>query len=432
MIPIDYMVDFRRFFMTAFKPADILIPNSEKIEMKKWSVVACDQYTSEPAYWEDVAQIVGDSPSTLNLTLPEIFLDKPDCENRIKQINENMISYLKKDLFNLHKNCFILVKRTQADGKIRAGLVGVIDLEMYDYHKGSASQVRATEATVASRIPPRVKIRENAVLELPHIMILIDDPEFTVIEPLLTKKLQRVYDFDLMKNGGHLQGSIVKKSDADEVLAALDKLSDRAKFNEKYGLKNEEVLLYAMGDGNHSLATAKECYEKLKREGSPDAELARYALAEVVNLHSPALEFEAIHRVIFDVDAENLLCKMTKELGLENSGSQSFKVYYDGKALEFGITKPTSNLAVGSVQGFLDKYLAENGGRIDYIHGEDVVRSLCKNSSTIGFLLPTMKKTELFPTVIRDGALPRKTFSMGHANDKRFYCEARIIKNLEV
>ena len=415
--------------MTAFSTANILLPRLSDAEMTRWAVVACDQYTGEPDYWEETARIVGGSPSTLNLILPEIFLESPDCENKIKTINRTMDEYLSTDLFNLYKDCFILTKRTQADGRLRAGLVGTIDLEMYDYNKGSKSQVRATEATVASRIPPRVKIRMDAALELPHIMILIDDPDNTVIEPLLGKKLQRVYNFELMQNGGRLEGEIVSGEDAKSVLSALDRLADRADFNARYGLENEDVLLYAMGDGNHSLATAKECYERKKREGSPDAELARYALVEVVNLHSPALEFEAIHRVITDVDVENLMCKMTDELGLSDSGEQRFRVVIAGKIREYGITKPTSNLTVGSLQTFLDKYLAENPGKIDYIHGEDVVKNLCKSTNSIGFLLDSMTKSELFPTVIKDGALPRKTFSMGHANDKRFYCEARVIRN---
>lgn len=415
--------------MTAFSTANILLPRLSDAEMTRWAVVACDQYTGEPDYWEETARIVGSSPSTLNLILPEIFLESPDCENKIKTINRTMDEYLSTDLFNLHKDCFILTKRTQDDGRLRAGLVGAIDLEMYDYNKGSKSQVRATEATVASRIPPRVKIRMDAALELPHIMILIDDPDNTVVEPLLGKKLQRVYNFELMQNGGRLEGEIVSGEDAQSVLSALDRLADRADFNARYGLENEDVLLYAMGDGNHSLATAKECYERKKREGSPDAELARYALVEVVNLHSPALEFEAIHRVITDVDVENLMCKMTDELGLSDSGEQRFRVVIAGKIHEYGITKPTSNLTVGSLQTFLDKYLAENLGKIDYIHGEDVVKNLCKSTNSIGFLLDSMTKSELFPTVIKDGALPRKTFSMGHANDKRFYCEARVIRN---
>lgn len=410
--------------MTAFTKADILLPKLDGEGMKKWSVVACDQYTGEPDYWKTVYGIVGDAPSTLDLILPEVYLEEPDCEKRIENINAAMNDHLKNGLFEEYRDCFMLTKRMQADGRLRAGLVGCIDLEMYDYNKGSKSQVRATEATVTSRIPPRVKIRTNAPLELPHIMILIDDPENTVIEPLLEKKLKTVYDFELMQNGGHLSGAVVDGENADGVLSALDKLAEKERSKSQSG----DILLYAMGDGNHSLATAKECYEQKKHTGSPDAELARYALVEIVNLHSPALEFEAIHRVVTEIDTDKLIAAMTNELGLCDNAKQNFTAIVGGEARLFGISKPTSNLTVGSLQVFLDKYLQEHGGKIDYIHGEDVVRSLCKEPNTIGFLLPSMAKSELFPTVIKDGALPRKTFSMGHAHDKRFYCEARRIK----
>lgn len=416
--------------MTAFSKANILLPKLDEKGMEKWSVVACDQYTGEPEYWKAVADIVGDAPSTLKLILPEVYLEGTDCEKRIEKINETMTDYLKSGLFDEYKDCFILTKRTQADGRLRAGLVGCIDLEMYDYSKGSKSQVRATEATVASRIPPRVKIRMNAPLELPHIMILINDPENTVIEPLFNKELKAVYDFELMQNGGHLSGAVVDGENSDNVLAALDKLAEKElEIRHWNGLDKEGLLLYAMGDGNHSLATAKECYEQKKRANSPDTEFARYALVEIVNLHSPALEFEAIHRIVTNVDTNKLMEEMTKELGLTDNAPQSFTAIMDGRERVFGITKPTSNLTVGSLQTFLDRFLKENGGKIDYIHGEDVVRSLCKEQGSIGFLLPSMAKSELFPTVVKDGALPRKTFSMGHANDKRFYCEARVIKD---
>ncbi|MGN1422993.1 MAG: DUF1015 domain-containing protein [Oscillospiraceae bacterium] len=417
--------------MTAFSTADILLPKLSAEGMTKWSVVACDQYTGEPEYWAKTAEIAGNSPSALNLILPEVYLEQPDAEQRIKAINAAMDRYLSEGLFEEHKNCLIITKRTQADGRVRTGLIGAIDLEQYDYSKGSSSQVRATEATVASRIPPRVKIRKDAALELPHIMILIDDEEKTVIEPLEAKMdgMDKVYDFELMQNGGHLEGAVLCTEDAAAALAALDKLADREAFNKRYGLDNEEVLLYAMGDGNHSLATAKECYEQKKREGSPDAELARYALVEIVNLHSPALEFEAIHRIITEVDTKKLMEVLTDRLGLvKGTEGQSFTVILNGKEEQYSVTKPCSNLTVGSLQSVLDSYLGENAGKIDYIHGEDVVRNLAAAEGAIGFLLPSMTKAELFPTVIKDGALPRKTFSMGHANDKRFYCEARRIR----
>lgn len=415
--------------MTAFNKANILLPKLSGEEMEKWAVVACDQYTGEPEYWEKTAKIVGGAPSALNLILPEAYLEEQDCEKRIENIHSKMTEYLNGGLFREFKDCFILTRRIQADRRERVGLVGAIDLEMYDYNKGSNSQVRATEATVASRIPPRVKIRLNAPIELPHIMILIDDPENTVIEPLLQKELPSVYDFELMQNGGHLFGAVVEGEAANGVLSALDKLAENAlKINRSNGSDKDGILLYAMGDGNHSLAAAKECYEQKKRAGSPDAELARYALVEIVNLHSPALEFEAIHRVVTKVDADDLLRKMTEELGLSENAKQKFTIIAKSEERSFGIANPTSNLTVGSLQTFLDKYLEECGGKIDYIHGDDVVRTLSQKPNTIGFLLPSMRKSELFPTVIKDGALPRKTFSMGHAHDKRFYCEARKIR----
>ncbi len=417
--------------MTAFTTADILLPKLSAEEMTKWAVVACDQYTSEPEYWSKTADIAGDAPSTLKLILPEVYLESDDAQQRIIDINATMLKYLSDDLFTEHKNALILTRRIQADGKVRTGLVGAIDLEQYDYSKGSTSQVRATEATVAERIPPRVRIRKDAALELPHIMILIDDEEKTVVEPIENRRttLTKLYDFELMQNGGRLEGYLVNGDAAAAVLSALDKLADKDEFNKRYGLENEEVLLYAMGDGNHSLATAKACYEQKKADGSPDAALARYALAEVVNLHSPALEFEAIHRVITGVDTAKLMAEMTEALGLtSDSEGQCFTVVLNGTQTNYSITKPTANLTVGSLQMFLDGYLKNNAGVIDYIHGEDVVMNLSAAENSIGFLLPSMTKAELFPTVIKDGALPRKTFSMGHAHDKRFYCEARKIR----
>lgn len=417
--------------MTAFMAADILLPKLPAKGMEKWSVVACDQYTGEPQYWEKAEALTKGAPSAMRLILPEIYLKSPDLKQRAERVNYYMQRYLDDGLFQHFDDSMILVRRRQADGRLRLGLIGQIDLEEYDYHKGSRSQVRATEATVAERIPPRVAIRKEAPLELPHIMVLIDDPKKTVIEPLEAKMsgMTKLYDFELMLGGGHIEGALLDKKSVGQVMAALDGLADKDAFNRRYGLSGEEVLLYAMGDGNHSLATAKECYEIKKREGSPDAEFARYALVELVNLHSEALEFEAIHRVITGVDTGKLMKEMESALGLsEGTAGQSFKVILSGKETDYSVANTSSNLTVGSLQSFLDGYLSDNEGTIDYIHGEDVVRKLCEEKNTIGFLLPSMKKEELFPTVIKDGALPRKTFSMGHANDKRFYLEARRIR----
>lgn len=412
---------------TAFKSADILLPKDT--DMSKWAVVACDQYTSEPKYWEDVEKIIGNEKSAYNLILPEVFLEKDDVAQRIEKIHNNMEEYVSGDVFKEYKDSVIYIERVQSDGKVRAGIIGKIDLEEYDYHKGSKSAVRATEATVASRIPPRIKVRQNAPIELPHIMILIDDDKKTVIEPLESRKsdFEKVYDFELMQNGGHISGYAVDDKAKEEIFSALDKLGDIDEFNKKYGLNEKEPLVYAMGDGNHSLATAKEYYEQQKKAGA-DVSKCRYALVEIVNLHSPALEFEAIHRIVNEVISADLLGEMTDELGLsEEKSEQKITVVKNGEHKDLYIHKPTSKLTVGSLQNFLDKYIAEKGGKIDYIHGIDVVDSLSRASNSIGFLLPDMGKEELFPTVICDGALPRKTFSMGHAEDKRFYIEARKI-----
>lgn len=416
-----------------FKAADILIPK-QNTDMTKWAVVACDQYTSEPQYWQKSESIVGDDVSTLRLTLPEIYLESDDVAERISSINKTMIEYINNGVFDEYDDSFVYVERTQNDGRIRKGLVGVIDLDEYDYSKGSKSLVRATEATVAERIPPRVKIRKGAALELPHIMILIDDPDMSVIEPLSDMKtnFKKVYDFELMQNSGSAVGYILSESAKQSVYCALDALQDKEKFNAKYSLQNEEVLTYAMGDGNHSLATAKTCYEQLKAE-NPDVDLsnnpARYALVEIVNLHSEALQFEAIHRIVTNVDVDDIMNKMTQTLGLcKGKNGQSFEVVINGIHKSYSVTKPTSNLTVGSLQGFLDDYLKNSSASIDYIHGIEVVDELSKVQNSIGFVLPDMDKSELFPTVIKDGALPRKTFSMGHAWDKRFYIECRKIK----
>lgn len=404
-------------FSTAFRSADILLPAVS--DMTKWAVVACDQYTSEPEYWEKAEAVVGESPSTLRLVLPEIYLEQEGVEDRISKINENIKSYIERGIFKEYKNAFIYLERVQADGKLRQGLVGAIDLEEYDYHKGSTSRVRATEATVAERIPPRLKIRENAEIELPHIMILIDDELKTVIEPLANTSLEKVYDFELMLGGGHARGYLVPEEMHEKIDSALFRLSERS------------PMLYAMGDGNHSLATAKEYYEKLKRE-KPGKDLsdhpARYALCEIVNLHSEALEFEAIHRILTDVDTADLLEKMERHLGLSNEKSdQGLWIVLNGKRVRKYIQDPLSKLTVGSLQIFLDEYIKRNGCKIDYIHGSDVLEKLTEAPNTIGFELETMKKQELFPAVVADGALPRKTFSMGNAYDKRYYLEAKKI-----
>ncbi len=416
-----------------FKKANILLPKTDNMEL--WSVIACDQYTSEPEYWNKVKEIVKDKPSTLNLILPEIYLEENDVEERINKINQNMKELVSKDFFKEYPDSMFYIERTQSDGLVREGLIGMVDLEAYSYETGSTSMIRATEKTVIERIPPRVKVRKNALLELPHIMILIDDDTKDIIESLKNKVTEqdKVYDFNLMQNGGHIKGYVLPDKDANEVITKLEKLANKEYFNQRYGLKDKEVLLFAMGDGNHSLATAKACYEELKKTMPKEEYLnspARYALVEIVNLHSSALEFEAIHRVIFNTDVKKLLNELETyyEISYEETAGQKIDYITKDKEGSIWIRNPKSNIPVGSLQIFLDDYLKNNKGKIDYIHGEDVVRKFAKEENNIGFILPTMKKQDLFKTVILDGALPRKTFSMGHSNDKRYYLESRKIK----
>ena len=419
--------------MAVFKAADILIP--QNVDFTKWSVVACDQYTSEPEYWEDVKNIVGGNPSTLNIIYPEVYLEEENSENRIKNINETMQRYLDDGLFLETLDSIIYTERTQSDGRTRKGIIGMLDLDEYDFSNGSQSMIRATEGTIIERIPPRQRVRRGAPLELPHIIMLIDDRTKSIIEPLAekTERFEKLYDFDLMKNGGHLKGYLVDEVVKQEILGEIEKLGDKAAFEEKYNVKDKGVLMFAAGDGNHSLATAKSCWEEIKKtlsdkekENHPE----RYALVEVMNIHDDALEFEPIQRVIFDVDGEKLLeaFKAYYETSDTDNGGQRVDYVVNGREGSVYIKNPSSNLPVGSLQNFLDKYLAENGGRIDYIHGNDVVRSLAKEPNTIGFMVDAMEKNDLFLTVIKDGSLPRKTFSMGEAQDKRFYLECKKIK----
>ena len=410
-----------------FKRADILLPKDA--DMSKWSVVACDQYTSEPKYWQDVEEYTKDALTSYNLILPEVYLEDNDVDGRIEKINSNMADCLNKDAFRLYPNCYIYVERTLRNGSVRKGVVGCIDLEEYDYAKGSKSRVRATEKTVVERIPPRLKVRKNAPVELPHVMILLDDEKREIIEKLADKKDKfiKVYDFDMMMNSGHITGYVIDDETAKELEAKLEKLNDIDAFNSKYGVNEESPLVFAVGDGNHSLATAKEYYRQIKEniiDGS--IEMARYALCEIVNLHDSSLEFEAIHRVVFDIDWDNFQ-KEFLSFAKEGSGEQSFYLVKDGKKTLWSVINPTANITVGSVQNFIDGYLAANAGKVDYIHGEDVVLELSKGNN-IGIILDAMEKSELYKTVTVDGALPRKTFSMGEACDKRFYTEVRRIR----
>ncbi len=414
-----------------FQPGEILLP---ECDLGKWSVVACDQFTSQPEYWHQVAEQTAGHPSAADLIFPEAFLEKIDFNEKIAQINAFMEKDLKKNLFRSYPDSIFYVERTLHDGSVRKGLLGLLDLEQYDYRKGSGSLVRATEGTVLARIPARVKIREHAPLELPHVLVLLDDAEKTVIEPIAGQKdsFQKLYDFDLMMGGGHLRGWLVEKGMYAVIEDALRSLADPAAFAERYQAPDAPVLLYAVGDGNHSLAAARECWENIRDFLSPEEQKthpARFALVELNNLHDPSLKFEAIHRAVSVPDPDGMIEEL-KEYAASCKGNgkpQRFRIVTAAGEREIVIEHPNRTLTVGSVQEFLDDYLDRWPGKVDYIHGDDVLRSLAQKGA-VGILLPAMEKEDLFRTVIHEGALPRKTFSMGDACDKRYYLECRKIR----
>jgi uncharacterized protein (DUF1015 family) len=408
-----------KYLEIGFIPCDILLPKTK--DFTKWSVVACDQYTSQPDYWDEVKKVAGDDLSTLNMIYPEIYLNEENGDKRIENINNTMKSYLDSGVFEEIKNSFIYVERTVAGGKVRKGLVGAIDLEMYDYEKGSKAYVRATEGTVIERIPPRVKIRKNAPLELPHIMLLIDDEKDLVFGSI--EKGEKVYDFDLMMESGNIKG--YKVAPTDEIADAFLAL--------KNAQDKDNTLLFAVGDGNHSLASAKATYEEVKASLGDAAKdhPARYALIEVVNIHDEALKFEPIYRIMTGVDPEDVISALAEYIATLHGTAEPQKIEYiygNQKGI-LVVPAPKQQLTVGTLQIFIDEYIkSHNGAKVDYIHGEDSVKALAQKPNSIGFMFDGMAKSQLFKTVIFDGALPRKTFSMGHAVDKRYYLECRKIK----
>jgi hypothetical protein len=424
----------------------ILLPHSG-LDLQRWSVIACDQFTSEPEYWQQVAGLVGDAPSTLHLILPEAYLGTPEEQERTQKAQQAMVSYHEQNLLTAHAG-MVLVRR-QVSGRTRHGLMLALDLERYDFSKGSQSLIRATEGTIIERLPPRMKIRSGAALEIPHILVLIDDPGRTVIEPLVgqSENLHRLYDFDLMMGSGHLTGfSAADPASERQVVAALAKLADPDYFASRYGVGSQHgVLLFAMGDGNHSLATAKSFWEQTKAKAGMHHP-ARYALVEVENIHDPGLEFEPIHRVLFGVKADLHQAlgaefgsraafqplpgaeEMTRLVASQPGGLQSVGLVSPEGCGLITFHEPSASLAVGTLQSFLDKWLASGGAEsVDYVHGAEVTVRLGSQPGNLGFYLPAMAKSDLFRTVILDGALPRKTFSMGEAHEKRFYMECRQI-----
>ena len=411
--------------MSRFYPADILLPDFKKVDGEKYAVVACDQFTSEPAVWDETERIVGDAPSTLRFILPELYLS--ERKERIPGIHAEMDKAQSDGLFTEYPHAMIYLRRTQSDGTVREGLVGAVDLLDYDYRPGSKPPIRATEGTVLERVPPRVDIRRGAKIELPHVMLLLDDPDKTVIEPLadLVTDKAPLYDFDLMQGGGHVTGYLLDRAKQKRVDDALDALTPDV----------DDPLIFAVGDGNHSLAAAKAYFEELCDTLGDEAlsHPARYALVELVNLHSPALVFRPIYRAVFGADETDLTNALLSDVLAASVGNSDVKptrlTVLTGKT-PFEVTYPhgTHPLDVGTLQSFLDRYAAAHPGvTVDYIHGEEALASIVTERGAIGFLFPGMEKEQLFPAVSEKGALPRKTFSMGEARDKRYYLEARRI-----
>ncbi len=436
----------RNYPTVGLQVADILLPKAGT-DLRKWAVIACDQFTSEPEYWEEVRCLVGDDPSTFHMILPEVFLGS--LEEKAREENTRMIMrrYLSEDLFTAHEG-LIYLERT-VNSRTRHGLMIALDLEQFDFNRGSEALIRSTEGTILDRLPPRIRIRSGAPLELPHILVLIDDPEGTVIEPLTAQidRLEELYDFELMLGSGRLKGyRLIDPTLEKQVIAALEQLADPARFQSKYGVGPDKgVLLYAMGDGNHSLATAKAIWEQQKAIVGMNHP-SRYALIELENVHDAGLVFEPIHRVLFGL-REDLGAAMTRAFGSrlrlipcrgqeemiarlrgQGGSEQAFGLITPQGFHLAALSRPTFNLAVGNVQAFLDPWLKEGGAeKIDYVHGEEVVCKLGRQPGQAGVYLPAIAKTDLFKTVIVDGALPRKTFSMGVAKEKRFYMECRKI-----
>jgi len=424
----------RSDFRDLFVPADILLPVG--CDMKKWSVVACDQHTSEPEYWERVDEFVGGSPSTLRMMLPEHTYKFPNLEKLVSDTKTSMARYEAGGVFEVCESSYIYVERELYNGKLRRGIVGALDLECYDFAENTKPAVRATEGTVVEKLPVRIRLRKDAPFELTHVLVLADDPDMTLIEPLSEKKesMQKLYDFELMEKGGHIAGYRIEGELAESVKDAVVALADSKRFNGHYGLNNEPVMVFATGDGNHSLATAKVCWENLKTtltEEEQKTHPARYALVEIVNIRDSSLEFQPINRVVFDVDPESMVGAMLEYFPgsfLGHGGDHEICFVHGEHTGIISLSKDSGALAIGALSKFLDEYVPSVKGRIDFVHGDDVVVKLSRKPGRLGFVLPAIDKGNLFLSIIQDGALPRKTFSMGSSNDKRFYLECRRIR----
>ena len=419
---------------TCFAPAHILLP-AEQIPLEQWGCIACDQFTSDRKYWQRAKEAADGSPSTLNLILPEVYLEDGDADARVEQIHATMADYA-QNVLTRAVDGFVYVERTEQSGRVRQGLVGKVDLEAYSYQRGAKCTVLSL-----GRIPPRMKVRTGAALETPHIMMLADDPQCTLIEPIAARKneLRKVYEGELMLGGGHVAGWAVEDpAMIDQIETALAALGSQEAFDAKYpDAARRDPLTLAVGDGNHSLATAKACWEELKKTLTPEQaenHPARWCLAEVCNVHSPAIEIEPIHRVLFNVDCAAVLLALITWSDENMAGccfggekKQPFTLAGPHMANVLSFEEPTAPLTVGTIDEFIEYYLERHPeGRVDYVHDEPAVRALCKKGA-VAFLMPPFAKSDLFKGVVMGGVLPRKTFSMGHAEEKRYYIECRKI-----
>ena len=411
--------------MAVFKAADLLIPREDLLS--DWAVIACDQFTSQPAYWAEVRQRVEGKPSAYHIIFPEAELGG-DEDGRIASINRTMKAYPEAGIFRSFPGAYVYVERVLLDGSVRRGIVGVVDLEEYDYASDAVSAIRATEQTVVERIPPRVKIRRGACMELSHVLLLMDDAQSKVLDSLEQKRdrLTTLYDFELMQGGGRITGRLVDGEGAAELDALLDAYEQETK--QRFAVTGRAPLLYAVGDGNHSLATAKTCWEALKAQDPTLAgsdHPARYAMVELQNIRDEEQKFEPIPRLLLDIDPDALLREADSICA-----PGGFEIEWISGARRGTLTldRRLGELPVAILQPFLDRYLKEHGGRIDYIHGADTAAALAQTAGSMALLLPNISKDDFFRSIVMDGVLPRKTFSMGHAQEKRYYLECRRIQ----
>lgn len=393
-----------------FKPCDILLPKVG--DMSSWSVIACDQFTSQPEYWLSVRETVGDKPSTLNMILPEAELGTRDTETESEKIYSVMQKYLAEGIFKEYKNAFIYIERSLPNGSVRRGLVGAVDLEAYDWHNDAETPIRATEDTVADRLPPRIRIRERACLEMPHIIVFADDPTDSVMRSV--KATETLYDFELMKNGGHIVGKLV--TDTEAVSKAISDLCCKG-------------MPMAIGDGNHSVAAAKKYWDSIKTLISPserERHPARYALAELENIHDQAIEFRPIHRLIAKTDTALFFDEAKKRFS-DTCGTEVLAISSEGKHKLY-FENMTAGEIIAECESFCKEYVRMHGGEIDYIHGDEECIEMASKDGCASLLMPEIEKSGLFESVQSSGAFPRKSFSIGEANEKRYYLECRKIK----